>query len=246
MLNRLRALLTGVVLLFPICVIAQQADGEQEEPDRWSGDGEVGFVKTTGNTESDALNLKLNFTLTTNRWRYQFRGTALVTSEDDIRDNERYTAALQGDRKLDERNYLFSAYRFDADKFGAYDPQQALSAGVGRKLMVSETHTLKAEIGLGYRKLKETESGEKSDEAIVRFLADDSWQITETTQWTNRLLTESGSDNVFAQFNTGLAVSIGKGFALKVGFEYRHNTKIPPGDTEKTDTTTTVNLLYSF
>jgi len=35
-------------------------------------------------------------------------------------------------------------------------------------------------------------------------------------------------------------------FAVKLGFEYRHNTKVPPGDSKKTDTITSVNLVYNF
>ena len=34
--------------------------------------------------------------------------------------------------------------------------------------------------------------------------------------------------------------------AISVGFEVRNNSKIPPGDSEETDTTTTVNLVYNF
>jgi len=35
-------------------------------------------------------------------------------------------------------------------------------------------------------------------------------------------------------------------FALKLGFEIRNNTEIPPGDSEKTDTITSANIVYNF
>ncbi len=35
-------------------------------------------------------------------------------------------------------------------------------------------------------------------------------------------------------------------FALKLGWEYRHNSEIPVGVLDKTDTTTTANLVYNF
>jgi putative salt-induced outer membrane protein len=59
-------------------------------------------------------------------------------------------------------------------------------------------------------------------------------------------LIESGSSNTFTQFNTGLAVSMTDAFAVKLGFEARNNTNIPPGDTEHTDTITSANLVYDF
>ncbi len=112
--------------------------------------------------------------------------------------------------------------------------------------MKSEKHELRGEIGAGYKKLEERESGDSSSDAILRILLDDSWQIFKTTQWTNRLLIESGSTNTFTQFNSGLAVSMTESFAVKLGFELRNNTDVPPGDTESTDTITSVNLVYNF
>jgi len=60
------------------------------------------------------------------------------------------------------------------------------------------------------------------------------------------LLVESGSDNTFTQFNTGIAVAMNESFALKFGFEVRNNSDVPPSVSEKTDTTTTMNLVYNF
>jgi len=239
-----KIIVLGGLYLFAANVFAQ--DEEEEVELGWEGSGEFGFVSTTGNTETVALNTKLNFILTQERWRHRFTGTALNTSEDGIQDNERYTMELQSDRKLSEKSWLFGAFRWDADKFGSYDPQMSLTAGYGHQLMKSEKHELRGEIGAGYKKLEERESGDSSSDAILRILLDDSWQIFKTTQWTNRLLIESGSTNTFTQFNSGLAVSMTESFAVKLGFELRNNTDVPPGDTESTDTITSVNLVYNF
>jgi len=237
------ALASSLLLASP-SVLAQDEEAAVVNP--WEGTGEVGFVSTTGNTETVALNLKLNFVRTTDSWRHRFSGTALMTSEDGNTDNERYTAEVQSDRKLSENSWLFGSFRWDADKFGSYDPQMSVSAGYGRYLMKSDRHELKGEIGAGYRKMEERLSGETSNEAIARFLLDDSWQVFETTKWTNRVLVETGSSNTFSQFNSELAVSMTDRFAIKLGFEARNNTKIPAGDTEKTDTVTSANLVYNF
>ena len=246
MRNLLKYLLAGCLLLTTASVFAHDDPDEKGVVNPWEGSGEFGFVNTTGNTETVALNLKLNIIRTGERWRHRFTGTALVTSEDGNKDNERYTTEIQSDRKFNEKSWLFGAYRWDADKFGSYDPQLSLTAGYGRQLMNSEKHILKGEFGAGYRKLKETDSGNSSSEAIARFLLDDSWQIFKSTRWTNRLLVESGSSNTFIQFNTGLAVSMTDRFAVKLGIELRNNTKVPPGDSKHTDTITSANLVYNF
>ncbi len=241
--------LAQMMLLVSLILITANVFAQDEEEEitlGWEGAGEFGFVSTTGNTDSLALNAKLNFVLTQERWRHRFTGTVLHTSEDGVTDNERYTLELQSDRKFNEKSWLFGAFRWDADKFGSYDPQLSVTTGYGRQLMKSENHELKGELGAGYRKLEERLTGEESNEVILRFLLDDSWQIWSTTLWTNRLLVESGSSNTFSQFNTGLAVAMTDKFAVKLGFEARHNTKTPPGDTENTDTITSVNLVYNF
>ena len=233
----------GSLFLPAVNVFAQDEAATEEG---WTGKGEFGFVNTTGNTDSSAANFNLEFVKTTENWRHRFSSTALVTQEDDTKDNERYTFEAQSDRSISEKSYMFGALRWDADKFGPYDPQQTLTVGFGRQLMKSDTHQLKGEIGAGYRKLEETVSRETSEEAIVRVLLDDTWQMLKSTSWTNRLLIESGSSNTFTQFNTGLKVAMNDRFAVSFGFEARNNTKVPPGDSANTDTTTTVNLVYNF
>jgi putative salt-induced outer membrane protein len=217
------------LLLLATSVYAHEEDAVEEDKGPWEGTGELGFVNTTGNTESQALNLKLNFIRTGERWRHRFTGTALMTSENGDKDNERYTMEVQSDRALTEKSWLFGAFRWDADKFGSYDPQMSFTAGYGYQLMKSEKHELDSEF-------------------IGRFLLDDSWQVFSSTLWTNRLLVEAGSSNTFTQFNSGLSVAMNSKFAVKLGYEVRHNTDVPVGisDSEKTDTITSVNLVYNF
>ena len=245
MRDMVKVILASSLFLCAVSVYAQD-DADEETELGWSGAGELGFVNTTGNTESTALNVKLEFIRTTERWRYRFTGAALLTSEDGDKDNERYQVEAQADRKLGEKGYLFGVYRYDADKFGSYDPSQTFTIGYGHELMKSEKHVLKGEIGGGYRKLEERVTGETESDAILRFLLDDAWQVFKTTAWTNRLLIETGTNNTFTQWNTGLTVSMTDAFALRIGFELRNNSNVPPGDSEKTDTITSVNLVYNF
>jgi len=244
MRDLIKVMLAGGVFFLATSVYAQE--DPEDLPLGWTGVGEFGFVSTSGNTDTQSLNLALEFIRNTEHWRYTFAGTALSSSKNGSKDAERYTAQLQGDRKLNEKSYLFAVYRYDADKFGAYDPQQSVTLGYGRLLMKSEKHELNSEIGVGYQKLKAASTGVTENQVIGRLTLDDMWLITPSTAWNNRLLVEAGSDNTFTQFNTGLTVSMNERFALKLGWEYRHNTEIPPGVVDKTDTTTTANLVYKF
>ena len=122
-----KIVLASVLFLTAASVYAHEEKVEEEVVEPWEGSGELGFVNTTGNPETVALNFKLNFIRTGERWRHRFTGTALNTSEDGHTDNERYTVEVQSDRKLSEKSWLFGAFRWDADKFGAYDPQVSMT-----------------------------------------------------------------------------------------------------------------------
>ena len=243
-MNKLVKVALAATLLVSGSVYAQ--DAAEVLDTSWNGVGEFGFVSTSGNTDTQTLNLRLEFTKQTENWRYRLGGTALSSSKDGTKDAERYTAEFQADRKLNEISYLFGVYRYDADKFGAYDPQQSVTLGYGRQLMKSDRHELKGEVGVGYRSQKDSATGETSSGLIGRFLLDDVWIITPSTTWNNRVLVETGSDNTFTLFNTGLVVAMNERFAVKVGYEIRHNSDIPVSVSDKTDTTTTVNLVYNF
>ena len=244
--NLAKIAVAGAWLLTASSVYAHDETEEEAPPKIWEGTGEAGYVKTTGNTDTSALNVRLNFVRNGEKWRHRFTGTALTSTKDGEKDNERYTAEVQSDYKINEKSWIFGAFRWDADKFGSYDPQYSLTFGYGRQLMKSDNHELIGEAGVGYRYLKERIAGESESDFIGRFLLNDTWQIVDSTAWTNRLLVETGSNNTFTQFNTGLVVSMTDRFAIKLGYEWRNNSKLPPGETEKTDTITSVNLVYNF
>ena len=58
---------------------------------------------------------------------------------------------------------------------------------------------------------------------------------------------ESGRDNTFIQNDLGVVVAMNERFALKAALQTRHNTDVDQaGGVRKTDTLTTVNLVYNF
>jgi len=68
-------------------------------------------------------------------------------------------------------------------------------------------------------------------------------QLTDTTKIVDRFLIESNSDNTYMQNDLGLEVTITGSLGLRLAYQVRHNTDVRPG-VEKTDTLTTVGLIY--
>jgi hypothetical protein len=66
-------------------------DEEEEKKEGWTGKGEFGYVQTSGNTDTSALNLALEFTYEKDKWRHRLGATALRSEQDGELDAEMTT-----------------------------------------------------------------------------------------------------------------------------------------------------------
>lgn len=171
----------------------------------------------------------------------------------------RYETGLSSAYKLDERSYIVGALRYENDDFSPFDYQAVVSLGYGYTLLKNQSDELSFEVGPGYKRYKpidvlgpEVVDGRQvrhafsSDGEIVgRGLIAYKHNFSDTTSFVNTLLVESGSNNTFIQNDAGLQVAINKSFALKVGYQIRHNSEVAPG-VKKNDQLMTTNLVYNF
>lgn len=212
----------------------------------WSGKGEFGLVVSRGNSDTETLNLGLDFERKSKKWRNSLRLTALRASDSGDVSAERYTLGYKSGYNFSEKSYLFGALRYDQDEFSSNDYQASVSIGYGRQLLDTETQQLSVEIGPGVRRTEPNDPlADTETNVIGRLSGDYAWTISETANLTNVLLVEAGSDNTFAENELALNVAINSRFALKLSGAVRHNTDVDAG-VEKTDTLTTANLVYKF
>ncbi|OAB55319.1 hypothetical protein AY599_10265 [Leptolyngbya valderiana BDU 20041] len=211
----------------------------------FKGNGELGLLFARGNSETETFNTALNLTWEQGAWLNESTASFVYGRDDGDENSNRFVATNRTNYSFSERSYVFGALRYDRDKFSSFKYQGTAALGLGRQLLDNERHRLSIEAGPGYRFSERRDTGETEDEAILRGFADYAWTISETTELTNRLLVEAGSDNTFAENELGLKVAINSNMALKAGLSVRHNTDVDPGR-DKTDTLTTVNLVYNF
>ena len=256
----MKKILLASALLAALPLGAHAADGE------WKGSGELGFAASRGNSKSENLNAKLNFSMEDDTWKDNFYLNALrskgeVTTADIVNGQlvnvktydttaNRYEAGASIGYKLDERSYLVGALRYENDDFSPFDYQAVLSFGYGYTAIKNERTELSFEIGPGYKQYKPKvtpplTSTDSENEAVARGLIGFKHQLTENTRIEDTFLVESGSDNTFMQNDAGLVVSMNKTLALKLGYQVRHNSDVAPG-IKKTDQLVTTNLVYNF
>ena len=86
---------------------------------------------------------------------------------------------------------------------------------------------------------------ERESEAVGTAGVDFMHQFNSSTRLTNKLIVESGSSNTSIKNDLALEVKMSKKLALAAGYSVLHNSK-PADDVKRTDTITTLNVVYAF
>jgi putative salt-induced outer membrane protein len=252
-----------LTLLLTMTALASSAYAdEQKRP--WDVEVDVGAIATSGNTETTSLQFKVDAKQNREKWENQYVFNSLfkeddVKNDDGTKSTEKTAEKYFGSAKFAyllgaEKSYLFGFGSYTDDKFGAYRTYTTLAFGYGDWLYSSPTLNWFVEAGPGYFEgEKVTESDDaaipdsitKESGAILRAATALEWKISSSAVFKQTVSVESGSDNTRTVSETSLATSINGSMKMKVGFTLANDTEVAPGK-EKTDTTTFVNLVYSF
>jgi putative salt-induced outer membrane protein len=226
------------VLLF--CLPAQ---AQSSSP--WSGEAGLGFLSTSGNSESATLNTQLALVYSVEAVKNSFRATAIYGEQESVRSVERYTLGNQTDLNVTPRDYAFLALDAEKDLFGGVRERTAETVGYGRRLLTGPVHTLNAEIGAGARQTLAQGAAERENETITRLSGQYRWTISETSLFNQTLKVEASEDNTFTETVSELKLSVIGNIFAGISFTVRNNSEVPV-DRKKTDTFTAVNLSYKF
>ena len=235
---------TGPLKKASVCLaMAALIPAINAQANTWKGEAELGFVSTSGNTETTNVNLKAGAVNQRNQWKHSLNIESINSSNDAGTTAERYLLWGKSDYSLSERSYLFGLVKWEKDRFLGYDYQLSEVLGYGRHILQEEPLTLDLEIGTGARQT-ELKTGDSDNELIGWLAGDLHWQISETTKLNEYLTIEIG-DNTITRSVTSLTTKINTALAMKVSLTAKNTSKVPVGK-NKTDTETAVTLVYSF
>lgn len=242
-MKRFLTVLCTALLTIPATTLAQEeAAAEEESP--WSGKAALGYLATSGNTESSSLNSAAEIGYTHGNWTHLLDGTAIKAEENDQSTAEAYKVGWKSEYSFSEHNYLFGRLTWRKDLFSGYDQQFSQTVGYGRRIIDSEKHRLSAEIGAGARQ-SELRDGTMEDDFIGRGGVKYRWLLTDTSTFTQEIAIESGSANTYTESITALKTRVLGDLALVASYTIKNNSDVPVG-TEKTDTYTALSLEYEF
>lgn len=240
MTMRYLALAASLFMMNPLS--AQENAAEETGP--WSGKVTLGYLATDGNTENTSLNSGFNVDYTSGKWLHGLRGSAVNATQSGASTAESYVLGWKTEYNFSANNYAFGRVDWRKDRFSGYDQQVSETAGYGRRILETERHVLNAEIGAGARQL-ELQDGSSEDDVILRAGLDYVWQFSESAQFTQDLVVESGDTNTFLESISAIKATLIGDLALVASYTIRNNSDVPVG-TEKTDTFTALSLEYLF
>lgn len=221
--------------------------------DEWSGTGEVGLIKSSGNSDNENFNVGLAFERKTEIWEQDVHLKYFKSSSDGIESADTVSANYQAKRSLSEKSYVFAGVDYLDDSFDGFTEQFGASLGYGYRIYDSEPLSWEVGIGIGYRDTSELITLANGDEiegkdlsgATLVLRSEYAYQLTDNSKISDDFRADIGSDNSFIENNLALTVAMNDQFALKAGVLVRHNTDPAPGKKE-TDTVSSINLVYNF
>lgn len=238
------AVLMTTALTMPLAVSAQDSN--------WEGETELGVLITTGNSEETNIRGRFGLAHETDRWRNIGEVRYAYTEAEDETTAERYGVEGEADLKFSEDQFWFFRGAYEGDRFSGYDFRSSVTTGYGHRVWeLGEESFLDLSAGAGYRfnKLEEPdEDGNRDeDEVIGRVAGQFDFELSENALFRQQLSSEFGltDNNAITESETALQASVIGDLSLKLAYRVTHVSDAPPAS-EKTDTETSISLLYGF
>ncbi len=234
----------GVSLALAVsgAIAAEEEKKEKDSP--WTATVGLGYVNTSGNTNTETLVFKADVAYEIEKWKHEAHFDTLNASTDDVTTADRLRFGAQSNYKFRERDYFYGNFSYEDDKFSGFEYQAKLSVGYGRKIIKTEKHSLDGEIGPGYRNFK-PDNQPRDDEALLRLAGKYKWKISSYSGFSQDLIGDFGELQDEWRSITALRTSIYEDLALRLAYEVRYLDKVPLGN-DNYDRTTTVSLDYTF
>lgn len=222
---------------------ASPAEGNEAPSRPWKGDGELGVVVTSGNTDIRSVNANFSLLNEREKWRQSGQAETLYTSEKGETAAHRFKLFAKSAYKLREVDYLFVTAEYEDDRFSGYDYRTIESIGYGRRLVQNDV-TLDVEAGPGFRHSERNE-GQTENDLLLRVAGKLDWKLSESVLISEDLSVETGRKGTVTRLITSLKTKIVGNLAMKLSHDLQHNSQAPAG-TEEINTRTAVTFVYSF
>lgn len=222
--------------------------------ENWTGRGELGGFRATGNSSNTGVTAGLTLEREGIKWRHRLTGRADYQRANGVTTREQFLGRYEPNVNISDRFYVYALAQYERDRFQGFDARYAVSGGMGYQAIKGDDIQLSLKAGPAYRVTEFTDGREESRIAGLIAL-DFDWQITDRlklTQDTNAVAETGGSAvaiidsrNTSIDLTTGLDATIAKKLKARFSYAVEYDSNPAPGAVQ-TDTLSRVTLIYDF
>ncbi|MBL8657892.1 MAG: DUF481 domain-containing protein [Altererythrobacter sp.] len=222
--------------------------------DRWTGRGELGGSRATGNSPYLGLAAGLDIKREGIDWSHSLRARADYQRTGRVVTREKYFAAYEPRYQIGTDLFAYGLGQFERDTIQGYDARLAASVGIGWQALKSPTLNLSIKAGPAFRHTNFT-NGEADSRFAGLLGLDFDWTIVDgvkLTQDTNFVAETGGAATVIFDSRsttlgliTGLEARITGKLSSRFSYQLDYTSDPPPGK-QRTDTISRVTLVYGF
>ena len=222
--------------------------------ENWSGKGEFGAFRATGNASDTGITTSLTLDRQGIDWRHKFTGRIDFQSSNGVTTREQYLARYEPNVNISDRFYVFALAQYERDRFQGFTARYAVSGGMGYQALKQDNIQLSVKAGPAYRITQFVDG--RNDSRIAGLIGlDFDWAITDRlklTQDTSAVAETGGSaiaiidsQNTTVDLITGLEATINSSLSARFSYAVEYNSNPPPGAVQ-TDALSRVTLIYDF
>lgn len=210
----------------------------------WSGKGEVGAFRATGNSSYAGVTAGVDLKRTGIDWRHKFRAQLNYQRTNGVTSREQYLLAYEPNYSLSDRVYLYGLTQYERDRFQGYSSRYSFSGGAGYRILDQKGAYLSVNAGPAFRNT-ELLAGEAESELAALAALDLDYQLTDRLKVTEDASVYYQAGNSTYISSTGLEAGLGSGLAARLSYKLEHDSH-PAINAVRTDTHSRFTLIYGF
>lgn len=213
-------------------------------PVKWTGRGDLGGFRTSGNSNSFGLSVGGSIIRKSDSTTHQIRVRGDYQENAGHKSREFINAAYQGDWKISKDNYALGILEYERDVLAGVDHRMTSSLGLGWKAIDGQGVTLSLEAGPAFRRSWFV-NGTKDSNLAGRGAITSAWQINDKVRLSQNMELVTQTSNNTWWSNTGLQAKLTGRISSQISYDVRYQDQ-PQSGRETTDTVTRVGFVYDF
>lgn len=210
----------------------------------WTGQGELGGYRSTGNTRNTGLSGGLKLSRNGVNWKFKFRAQADYQKSNGVTSREQFLVGFSPEYRINDRSFAFGLVQWDRDRFQGFGSRFTLSGGVGYNLVREPELKIDVKAGPAIRYTEYIDDG--SDTELSGLLGlEGRWKLSKSVSLNELVEAYVQSGNSTFASTTSLDSKLIGALSARLSYVVEHETNPPVGE-RKTDTITRATLVYDF